>query len=74
MKDGNFIMLLYNLLKKCYLKEGKSLHEIITDIQQVYGGSVVACPCIREWFKHFNDGKDSVTDNERKGSTCICKN
>ncbi|PSN52845.1 hypothetical protein C0J52_17936 [Blattella germanica] len=35
---------------------------------QVYDGEAESKTCVREWFKHFRDGKDGVEDEPCSGS------
>lgn len=52
---------------KFYAKLGKSLQEVNSDLQTVYGDSVLTYACIRKWFRRFSEGRESVQDDERKG-------
>jgi len=52
---------------KFLVKLGKSGNEIREMLMQVYRDNVMKKTAVYKWVKHFSEGRDSVTDEERSG-------
>ena len=52
---------------KFLVRLGKSGNEIGEMIVQVYGDNAIKKIAVYKWMKHFSEGRDSVTDEERSG-------
>lgn len=52
---------------KFYVKLGKCFTEIYGDLQKVYGDKCLSRPAIYKWISRFNEGRETVKDDHRKG-------
>ena len=52
---------------KFIVKLGKSGNEIREMLVQVSGENAMKKTAIYKWMKHFSEGRESVTDEERSG-------
>jgi len=52
---------------KFLAKFGKSGNENAEMLVQVYGDNVMKKTAVYKWVKHFSEGRESVTDEERSG-------
>jgi len=52
---------------KFLVKLGKSGNEIRQMLVQVYGDNAMKKAAVYKWVKHFSEGRESVTDEERSG-------
>ena len=52
---------------KFLVKLGKSGNEIRELLVQIYGDNAMKKTAVYKWVKHFSEGTESVTDEERSG-------
>ena len=52
---------------KFLVKPGKSGNEIREMLVQVYGDNAMKKTAVYKWVKHFSEGRESVTEEERSG-------
>ena len=52
---------------KFYVKLGKSCNDMETDLRAVYGEEAMKPRTIRKWAKRYQEGRESVEDDERSG-------
>lgn len=52
---------------KFYVKLGKTLKDIQTDLEAVYKDNALSKPTISRWMARFVDDRQSVKDDDRKG-------
>jgi len=52
---------------KFLVKLGKSGNKIREMLVQVYGDNAMKKTAVYKWVKHFSEGTESVTDEERSG-------
>jgi len=52
---------------KFLVKLGKGGNEIREMLVQVYGDNAMKKTALYKWVKHFSEGRESVTDEERSG-------
>jgi len=58
---------------KFIVKLGKSGNEIREMLVQVSGENAMKKTAIYKWMKHFSEGRESVTDEERSGWPATCR-
>jgi len=52
---------------KFLVKLGKSGNEIRQMLVPVYGDNAMKKPAVYKWVKHYSEGRESITDEERSG-------
>jgi transposase len=60
-------------IKFCF-RLGKSASETYEFLQKAYGSDSLSCSVTFEWFKRFQEGWESLEDDERSGRPTTSRN
>jgi len=52
---------------ECCIKLGKSSNETLEMLLQAYGGEILSCAAVFQWWRHFKDGNMRLIDKARSG-------